>query len=274
VSTFLSEAEGAGLRYLGDAIAASTSLELLDDDVRARAMPLDVVRTQQLIDFVKHTSFRRALLVRSDTSDARGWRWPSSLEPSQSASESAMDTLRVASRLRASPDVPDQFDGLDGSVHVYDPAASCALLELARLAPHALPMEDLCARVASVMRMSPRDVRPIVRKELYDLWLATGGIDLHTYEPELVTRASEKPAASALARWHAEHGGTLTNLWHQEVVLAEDVVRFVLALADGTRDSNAIAREVASTRGLSESDAHDVTRASLALLANAAVLVA
>ena len=273
VSTFLAETEGAGLRYLGDAIAASTSLELLDDDVCARVRSLDVTRTQQVVDFVKHTSFRRALLVRADTCDARGWRWPSSLEPDARVSESAMDTLHVASRLRASPDVPDQFDGNDGSVHVYDKAASCALLELARVAPRAVPFDDLCGRVAAAMGAPTADVRHVVRKELYDLWLATGGIDLHAYEPRIVTTASERPESSALARWHAVHGGTLTNLWHQEVVLAEDVVRFVLGLADGTRTLEAIAREVRDARALSEAEALDVTRASVDLLAKAALLI-
>ena len=139
--------------------------------------------------------------------------------------------------------------------------------------PQAVPFEELCGRVARVLSAPLADVRQIVRKELYDLWLATGGIDLHAYAPRIVTTASERPEASALARWHAVHGGTLTNLWHQEVVLAEEIVRVVLGLADGTRTLEMIAREVRDARALSETEALDVARASVDLLARAALLI-
>lgn len=275
VTTVLDEATDAGLRYLGDGIPSETAVELLDDDAQRRARGLDAAGTQQLVDFVKNTSFRRALFVRADASAERGWSWPERLDPR------AIDSLRIASRLRSTPDPSggaDRIDGPDGAVHVFDPAARAALRELSRVAPRSLPFDDLCRRVASATGTA--DVRDAVRSELFDLWLAIGGLDLHAFEP-LIAPASERPKARALARHRAERGGVITNAWHQEVRLVEDVVRFVLARLDGTRARDRVAREVRDAQSsgalapdATGLDAAALVNASVELLAKSALLIA
>jgi hypothetical protein len=245
VSSFLAEAGGAGLEYLGDAIPSHAAMELLSESVAQRAESLDVAQAQQLVDFVRATAFRRTLLVRSEDARARGWRWPLRLQ------SRAVAGLRVASRLV--PHAPthastasERFDGLGASVLVSDPTTRRALHRLAEVAPRSLPF----AQVAS--------------DELFDLWLSTGGIDFHAYEPSLGDGLSARPEACPVARWHAVHDGTITNRWHQEVVLSDPALRRVLSMLDGTRSVD----DVGAVLGQPE-----VARASVQALARAALLV-
>jgi SAM-dependent methyltransferase len=232
VRVFLGEAGGAGLAYLGDAIPQTTALELLDGEAAARAERLETNDAQQLVDFVRFTAFRRTLLVREDERARRGWKWPAQIDVD------ALASMLVASRLKparvasegggaARPDARvEVFEGAGLSVQVTDAETRRMLHELARAAPRALPVPAGVAR------------------ELFDLWLATGALDLHTYEPALATSPDERPTACPVARWHAAHGGPLTNLWHQEVVLVDEPVRGLLARLDGTHTRAELARSL------------------------------
>lgn len=245
VSRFLAEALDAGLEYLGDAVPSQTALELLPEAVAQRAASMDVAQAQQLVDFVRDTAFRRTLLVRAEDARTRGWRWSPRLDAG------AMARLRVASRLVPhAPSNPsaasERFDGPDGSVLVSDAATRRALHHLAEIAPRSLPF----AQTGS--------------EELFDLWLSAGGIDLHVLEPPIADGRAARPEACPVARWHALHGGTVTNRWHQEVALTDAVLRQALALLDGTRTTD----DLASALG----DAA-LARASIAALARAALLV-
>jgi len=253
VSELLAEAEAAGLRYLGDAIPSETALELLPDEVGARARELGAVEAQQLVDFVRCTAFRRALFVRADGCEARGWKWSPRLRVE------ALDDLRVASRLRphaeASAGGRERFDGPDLSVEVDDASARAALRELARIAPRSLPMRDL-GRGAGAAGL---------RAELFDLWLATGALDLHVSEPAISDGTSPRPVGCPVARWHAGHGGPITNRWHQEVQLADAPIRRMLSVLDGSRTVDEAARDAGCAAG--------IARSAVAALASCALLI-
>ena len=256
VETFLGEAADSGLAYLGDAIPSNTALELLPADVAVRVRDLDVSATQRTVDFVQCTSFRRALLVRADTCGARGWQFPQQLDPE------ALGSLRIASRLRA--EANDFFRGAQGSVQVFDPAARAALLELERAAPRSRAFRELPGSGSALA------------SELFDLWLATGELDLYAFEPRMRSRADGAPKAPALVRWQAENARPITNLWHQEVRLPDSLVRRVLAHLDGTHSFEALERD-AGEAGLlghaSPADRRTLIRASVDLLAASALLV-
>jgi hypothetical protein len=245
VSSFLAEARDAELEYLGDAIPSQAAIELLPESVSERARSLEVAQVQQLVDFVRATAFRRTLLVRSEDAGARGWRWPARLEAR------AITEMRVASRLvpHAAPSTSvasERFDGADGSVLVSDASTRRALHRLAEVAPRSLPFPQVAS------------------EELFDLWLSTGGIDLHVHEPPLGDGLSARPEACPVARWHAIHGGTITNRWHHEVVLSDPVLRRTLSLLDGTRSTEDLGTALGDEA---------LARASIAALARAGLLV-
>ncbi|HWL88990.1 MAG TPA: class I SAM-dependent methyltransferase [Polyangiaceae bacterium] len=255
VETFLTEAREAGLAYLGDAIPAHTALELLPDAVRARAHALDVSAMQRTVDFVRCTSFRRALLVRADECAARGWRFPARLDPE------ALGDLRVASRLR--PEGGDLFRGVHDSVQVTD-GARVALMDLSRVAPRSCAFHELPGQ------------GPELASELFDLWLATGDLDLYVHEPPMVTSAGDGATAAPLARWQVAHAGAVTNAWHQEVRLPDALVRFLLERLDGTRSLAELERaafDAGLLHGASAQERAELVRAGVELLAGAALLV-
>jgi SAM-dependent methyltransferase len=272
---FLAEADAAGLRYLGDAIPASTAFELLAEDVAERARGLDVVAAQQLVDFVRCTAFRRALLVRADTCEARGWRWSSRLDGAGLAS------LRVASRLiphragagagaGADARTTEAFEAGDEIVQVHDPSTRRALHELSRVAPASVDLPELARRSGDASGAH-------LASELFDLWLATSALDLHVHQPCLASTPAERPLACPVARWHASNGGAITNRWHQEVRLDDDVLRLVLARLDGTRTAADLERELHAerfARALTGPELHALVAHSLAQLASSALLVA
>jgi SAM-dependent methyltransferase len=240
VREFFDELGAAGLTYLGDAIPAHVALELLPEEAAARARALDARGAQEIVDFVTNAAFRRALLVRSEDAAARGWRWPATLDPRK--------IERVASRLR--PAGEGRFDtgakGAPGevSVQIEDGPMRRALERLAEAAPRSLPLQGLGCDPA----------------EILDLWLLTGALDLVSHEPPIGS-TSPCPRGCPVARWHAAHGGPITNRRHHEVVLVEPLVRAVLARLDGTQSIDALAREMG-----------DLVRAAVELLARSALL--
>ena len=255
VIEFLEEADREGLCYLGDAISASSAIELLPAEAAERARRCDVAQAQQLVDFVRNTSFRRAVLVRKDAAAEREWSWQPDLDVQ------AVDSMQVASRLRARPGQPGELEGPEGFVQLYDDAPRRALDELERVAPRAVAVADLARHVGvDSLALAP---------ELFHLWLSTGGLDLHVFQPHFTTAPCAQPKACPVARWHAAEGGTVTNRWHQEVLLPDDAVRLVLARLDGTRSAAEIARELAAPG----SDAGVLVSACIDLLARSALLI-
>lgn len=242
VRSFLDEAFAAGLVYLGDAIPATTALELLPDEVRRCAASLGEADTQQLVDFVRCTAFRRALLVRADEAGSRGWRAPRGLD------RSAIQSMWIGSRLRpcdgfteASP--LEAFEDGAQTVQLSHPVSRRALHELARASPQAVSFDQLTERVFSGSAVRPSPATDSLASELFDLWLATGAIDLLMSPPRLSSAAGERPVACPLARWQATHGAVVTNRLHQEVQVPDAIVRWVLPRLDGTRTRRDLARE-------------------------------
>ena len=77
-------------------------------------------------------------------------------------------------------------------------------------------------------------------------------IRLHAHSPGHAAEPGERPRASALARRQLALGDeTVTSLDHETIGLDERMRR-LLELLDGTRDREALARELGSKRGIAE----------------------
>jgi SAM-dependent methyltransferase len=273
VGAFLQEASAVGLRYLGDAIPATTALDMLSAGARERALSLDPIAAQQLVDFVRHTAFRRTLLVRDEAAVHGPWASSPELD------SDAIRSLRMASRLRprepGDPASRQESFGLgDMVVQISDPATRRALHELARAAPQSLAFDDIARRTL------PSDASEAARRalgsELFDLWLATGGLDLYDHELAVRSLAGERPAACPVARWHALHGGVVTNRLHQEVLVPDAIVRWVLGRLDGTRTRRDLVREARrldATAAATDAELQELVHASVDRLVSCGLVV-
>jgi SAM-dependent methyltransferase len=265
-TTFVEEATAAGLAYVADALPEA--IELLPEPVQLRVRALDVGRALTLVDFVRDTAFRRAVLARADTAERAGFR------PLAPVDASAFVKLRIASRLRPLGDAGasdlESFSAGGGDAETIAQVSGVARRALHALAA-AAPRSVRCEELARVLGTAPELLALVVK----DLFLAFREVDLHEREPALVTAVSKAPRASAVARWHALEGGPVTNQWHQEVRLPDAIVRFVLGRLDGKETVQELVRAVSAREGdrLSGAEATEIVRASLDLLARAALLV-
>jgi hypothetical protein len=285
VRSFLREAASVGLAYLGDAVPSTTALELQPDEVRSRALVLERAEAEQLIDFARNASFRRALLVRADAAKAASFSAPRELD------RTALGSLCVASRLRPKEGGTPQgaletFEEGEQAVQVSGAEVRRALRALAEAAPAPLAFAEL-ARLArkagaggeagdgKVLDSFALDLA----SELFDLGLATGAIDWLALSapPSFVRHPGEHPIACPVARWHAAHGGVVTNRLHQEVLLPDSIVRWVLARLDGTRTRATLVHEARSIGGAERATADQLRQlidASIERLAACALIVA
>src|SRR5262249_24882459 len=67
---------------------------------------------------------------------------------------------------------------------------------------------------------------------------------LHTQPPQFVTKVSERPVASPLARAQASHGGVVTSMSHKCVDIEDTLSVKLLQLLDGARDHAALLDEL------------------------------
>ena len=156
-----------------------------------------------------------------------------------------MHGLRVAAELRPATTPVDLTDGIavtylapDGArVRLDDSAAKAALEILAEHWPAGVEIERLLRDGRKRAGRSGRPT-PLERREFAE-FLATnramGFVDLHTWEPPMVTAVGDRPVASALARIEIARGTRVTSLRHRRVEIDDPVAAAVLPRLDGTR---------------------------------------
>jgi hypothetical protein len=67
-----------------------------------------------------------------------------------------------------------------------------------------------------------------------------GYLEIHSYRAPFVTRVSERPTASALARLQLEKNMALSTLRHQSIKVDDQLSRNVIRLLDGAHDRSAL----------------------------------
>jgi hypothetical protein len=145
------------------------------------------------------------------------------------------------------------------------------MLLLSEAWPQTLSIPDLLAAASRLAgeQPGPEGLAPII--------LATysaGVIELHAQPPHCVARVSQFPTASQLARSQARRGRLMTTTRHTTVEVADEKVRTLIGLLDGTRDFAALVRELRPVLQLPEDVLVKGIQANLTLLAEMGVLVA
>lgn len=193
---FAAHAARYGLQFLGEA----EPYEMFDHRGVLDWVKGGVVEREQHLDFLKARRFRQTLLCRDGVTLDRD------------AGPARMDRFLFSA------------SGREVAIATDDGPARQVAQALRDVFPLPAPFAELLPYAGS-----PESLREI----LFSL-VSAGFADLHVHDFPCADTVSERPRASAVARYQAERSASVTNLCHLVVELDESA-REVIRLLDGTR---------------------------------------
>jgi SAM-dependent methyltransferase len=193
---FAAHAQRYDLQYLGEAELH----EMFDHRNALQAFQGDILEREQYLDFLKLRRFRQSLLCHGSVRLDRG------LNPEK------MDLFLFSA------------SGRGVAIAAGEGPARNVAYALQDLFPLPAPFEELVPYAGT---------RKSLREILFSMVMA-GFANLHVHDFPCADSVSERPRASAVARYQAEHSTWVTSLRHL-VVEPSDGARQVIPLLDGTR---------------------------------------
>jgi SAM-dependent methyltransferase len=248
----IERAQRHGLQYLAEVDFWTMPTSDLSRELSARLGKLgqaipgfeEEIGVEQHLDFVRNRKFRQTLLCHAGLPVVRP------PEPSRLAACLAASPARPVSE---QPDIRgpgvERFRTPAGVTLGLDhPVLKAAMVSLADLWPRAVPFDALLAMARA--RLSPegppapsggdgRSEAEALQRLLLRCF-STGLVELHVWRPPFAAEVSERPVASALARYQAARGTIVTNLLHCPIHMDDAVGHQLLPHLDGTRDRLAL----------------------------------
>lgn len=226
---FLSEAE---LHALGTQGLAPDAKEFVDSIG-------DVVEREQYLDFLRGRIFRQTLFCHRETKLNRN------LEPS------VLNDFLVASSVRPISENPElasrkveKFVGFKGiGFEIDHPLAKAALVHLGKIYGRAIPFPELLQSARKTLenegfKADWENQFNVASVIFLQICLGTNMVELHTFQPQVVTETSEKPRINDLARWQLRQANNVLTLLNLDLKIEDEVSRRLLELLDGTRNQN------------------------------------
>lgn len=226
---FVEHAGQHRLQFLAEAELKTMGYAGLAPEVRRVLDGLDTLAREQYLDFFRLRRFRQTLLCHAAV-----------------PLEHRIDAGSIADFLFAAPaggrvqvDTKDRERG-DGQLLLQ-----AALDALNDAAPRRLSRAGLTGR----LRDGPAAavLERVGEAGLGDLLFGAarvGAVSLHLTNPALVIEPGERPVASPIARLQLEAGDLVTSLCHDSVKLDDAAGRRLVGLLDGSRDRDALVREL------------------------------
>jgi SAM-dependent methyltransferase len=235
ISEFAARAARHGLRYLAEADPRDLRTDVLPPDIRdALPGPDDVLRREQILDYLKLRRFRQTLLCRAGVAVRR--------RP-MAARIASLSAASPARALVADDERPGlvTFEAPGGaSIASDDERVVAALVHLGQAWPAAVGVAELLDGATDPAALCEALLDGAVR----------GVVWLHAEPPAVSARPGERPHASALARLQARDGEPVATLRHASIRVDDELDRRVLELLDGTRDREALRAELHGYDGL------------------------
>ena len=242
---FLGEADFFEMHVGGLTPQAKEVLDKISDDIILR---------EQYLDFMRGRAFRKTLLCHKN------------VELDRSRKSVSVRSYYVSSQARPNSTAPDlspgaeeTFTGGSGAeLTTADPLARALLWYLIESHPQRIPFDKLVTEVERRARQGlgfvPKPDQDVVSDLVDFVWqtYSAGLLDLHVHVPPFATSVSERPVASPLARLEARESDVVTTLHHRSLRLGDELQRRLVMLMDGTRDHDALRKELL---GLFESGA-------------------
>lgn len=235
-----------------------------------RTMVWDAIDLEQKMDFIRNQMFRQTLLCHATALVERVI-----LPQAVMASWLRSQARHVAETDTSLPPGVMRFVSKDEATIATNHPLSIAALEiLAQTWPLALHFSELLAAARAAIGDTPANPvgnGPEEALALASTLLRAHGqspqlVELHSFQPRMVSRVSERPVASKMARFEAETRTIVTNLWHDRVTLLP-VQQRILGFLDGRHTLDELAVLLADSLPPNEVDEH------LRFLAYAGLLV-
>ncbi len=230
---FAEHAARHGLQFLVEADFPLSMPQNLSDEVVSALQGIcqTIVDTEQYMDFIRNRTFRRTLLCHDHVPVDRTLR-------TARVRELAVSTRAV--RLADEPAEPHpeatRYRGADGSLFQTDHPLTVAALDcLVEGSPQAMPFAKLVHAAAQRLgqeTVADAEITRLAANLLKAFTYSLALVELHGYTPAFVTTVSERPVASAVARYEARRSDRVANLRHERVHL-DPLGRYVLPYLDG-----------------------------------------
>ncbi|MEO8368813.1 MAG: class I SAM-dependent methyltransferase [Candidatus Solibacter sp.] len=267
---FCAGAARLGLQYLSEANYFDTQAKQLPAKVAAeieKAAKGDRLVREQYFDFMKCRMFRQSLVCHHDIVLP-----PEPLPERISRLRAASNAKPVSKNPDLRPGVAEEFRGWKGTaVGAAHPLTKAVMVLLAQAWPQSLSIPELSV-AASQLTGEPVDPNAMAEILLYVF--VAGVVELHTQPRQCVAHVSQFPMASALARSQVRRGRTVTTALHMMMESTDDRLCAFIALLDGTRDVDALIRDLTPSFHMSEAELAQGVRENLKLLAENGLLIA
>lgn len=246
---FADRAGRHGLQYLGEAEVSTMLTSNFPSQVGEilQRISNEIIRTEQYMDFVRNRTFRQTLLCRQEISLNRNLTYKDVLSFWVSSPAKA-----VSDKFDLQSTQPETFALPTGvTLSTALPLAKAAFQYLGEIWPQSVQFGELFntarARLSSVSIQDTSSFE--IQAQLLGTDLLMGymanTVLFRTQKAPFQTEVSEKPRASAVARFQAEQGtNRVTNQLHESLgidMFGTQLIR----LLDGSRDKAAILEELA-----------------------------
>ena len=224
---FAAHAGRHGLQFLAEAVLPPPPDPVYRIDVRSAletAAPGDLLRQEQMLDFMRMRKYRETLLCRADRAVRR---------------DHGMENFRKLKFTSTANSAPSQDSSatvfkLPGGIKMESnhPAVTYLLKALERAWPHAINSAELEPKIEEETGYS----FDTDGAELLMRLAVAKFIDLHCWNAPLAEWISDRPRASACSRQEIAMRPQATTLIHSTVKLDDEIARRFLTLLDGSRD--------------------------------------
>ncbi len=245
---FIDRAEKHGLQYLAEAEFSSMLTSGFPKEIgeTLEGISKDLIAAEQYMDFLRNRLFRQTILCHSELS----------LERTLVADN--LEGLLIASR--AAPPEGDPIDLTPGVKQTFRtetgawtksdfPVTKAALAVLRSAWPKALTLgtlmkdtEQLLQKNLPAFNMDPVECKKALGEDILHCF-AGNVVELHTCQADFVTAASEKPMASPLAAYQADHDLPIVNQRHESIQV-DTLSKELLKAMNGNRDVEAVLRRL------------------------------
>jgi methyltransferase-like protein len=191
------------------------------------AAGVDILKQEQMLDFVRARMYRETLLSRAERVVRRGF-------PAEH-----FRRLLFTSQARSTPgEAPGaKVFTLPGGIRMESnhPGVIALLEALEAALPRALSLEEMEPRLAGTgLALDGEGAALLMRLAVAKM------IELHAWRAPVAQEVSARPRASACGRQEARTRVYATTLLHGTMGLDDPAVRSFLKLLDGTRDRKAL----------------------------------